>query len=161
MEHDIKHIIDRVDRLGERRDQYRRRLRRHRLSPPLILVLRLLETDAGLTMVELARRLGTSIPTMQGRMDRLETMGLITRRRSATDRRKVQTELTRPGRAMLRRVPLAGAGRILDALENGEVTTRRLRRLAGELEHVEKLLFPDEDGIRPGRRGGAVWRLAR
>ncbi len=60
---------------------------------------------------------------------------------------------------MLRRVPLAGAGRLLDALENGEVTPRRLRRLASELEQVERLLFPDEAPKKPGRRATTVWRL--
>jgi DNA-binding MarR family transcriptional regulator len=158
MKKEVSHIISRVDRIGERRDAYRRDLRRHRLSPPLILVLRLLESDPGLTMVELSRRLGISVPTMQSRMERLEDLGLISRKRSRSDRRKVPTDLTRRGKTMLRRVPLAGAGRLLDALENGDVTPRRLRRLAEELEHVERLLFPEEGVRRPSRKAPVVWR---
>jgi len=159
MKTEINHIIDRVDRLGDRRDRYRRDLRRQRLSPPLLLVLRLLESDPGATMVELARRLGVSVPTMQSRIERLAELGLISRTRSAEDRRKVPTDLTRRGRDTLRRVPLAGAGRLLDALEKGEVTPRRLRRLADELADIERLLFPDENGAaRPVRRVVAAWR---
>jgi DNA-binding MarR family transcriptional regulator len=157
MRAEINHIIVRVDRLGDRRHSYRRDLRRHRISPPLVLILRLLETRPGLTMIELARQLGISVPTMQSRIARLEQLGLISRSRSAQDRRKVPTELSREGRRLLRRVPLAGAGRLLDALERGEVTPRRLRRLARELEDVERLLFPDED--RRQARRATVWRM--
>ncbi|MFN8178253.1 MAG: MarR family transcriptional regulator [bacterium] len=159
MRPEINHIIVRVDRLGDRRDRYRADLRRHQLSPPLLLVLRLLESDPGATMVELARKLGVSVPTMQSRIERLFELGLISRMRSVDDRRKVPTDLTRRGRATLRRVPLVGAGRLLDALEKGEVTPRRLRRLAEELGHVEKLLFPEENGdARPAGRTVPVWR---
>jgi DNA-binding MarR family transcriptional regulator len=159
MRTEIIHIIDRVDRLGERRESYRRELaERHRLTPPLLLLLRLLETQPGLTMVDLARMLGASVPTMQSRMNRLDELGLIRRTRSEEGRRRVPTELTPRGKGMLRRVPLAGAGRLLDALERGEITPRRLRRIADELEGVERLLFPDEGEPSRGRRTPPVWR---
>jgi DNA-binding MarR family transcriptional regulator len=154
---EINHIIASVDRLGDRRHSYRQDLRRHRISPPLLLILRLLETRPGLTMVELSRQLGISVPTMQSRITRLEELGLISRRRSVEDRRKVPTELSRRGRRVLRQVPLAGAGRLLDALERGEITPRRLQRLAQELENVERLLFPDEERLA-ARRRAPVWR---
>jgi DNA-binding MarR family transcriptional regulator len=157
MTNEITDIVTRVERMGERRDTYRQRLRKHRVSPPLVLILRLLESYPGLTMVELARRLAISVPTMQNRMGRLEELGLILRKRSPLDRRRVPTELTPRGRNLLRRIPLAGAGRLLDAVERGDVTPRRLRRLASELEHVERLLFPEEVDAGPGRRGAAVW----
>ena len=159
MNNEVIHIIDRVDRLGERRETYRRDLAsHHRLTPPLLLVLRLLESQPGLTMVEFARLLGVSIPTMQGRMNRLDELGLIQRTRSDLDRRKVPTELTQQGKSVLRKVPMAGAGRLLDALERGEVTPRRLRRLAVELESVERLLFPEEpEGAGTGKQA-SIWR---
>lgn len=159
MTNEIFHIVNGVERLGDRRERYRQDLRRQRLSPPLLLVLRLLEGDPGATMVELARRLGVSVPTMQSRFERLTELGMISRNRSTEDRRKVPTDLTRRGRETLRKVPLAGAGRLLDALEKGEVTPRRLRRLADELADVERLMFP-EDGkeSRSGRRVLALWR---
>jgi DNA-binding MarR family transcriptional regulator len=157
MRSEVTDIVARVERMGDRRDTYRERLRKHRVSPPLVLILRLLESYPGLTMVELARRLAISVPTMQNRMGRLEELSLIQPKRSPLDRRRVPTELTVRGRSLLRRIPLAGAGRLLDALEKGEVTPRRLRRLAAELEHVEKLLFPDEVDSGRGRRGAPVW----
>lgn len=158
MKTEIFHIISRVDRLGERRETYRRDLaKRHRITPPLLLVLRLLESHPGMTMVELSRMLGVSVPTMQSRINRLEDLRLISRRRSRADRRKVPTELTRRGQTLLGRIPLAGAGRLLDALESGEITPRRLRRLAEELDHVERLLFPEEGTPEVGRKGALVW----
>ena len=54
-------------------------------------------------------------------------------------------------------MPLAGAGRLLDALEKGEVTPRRLRRLAEELAHVERLLFPEAGG-EAGIKRPSLWR---
>jgi len=150
--------MERVERIGDRRDRYRQDLRRHRVTPPLLLVLRLLESRPGLTMVELARMLGISVPTMQSRMERLEALGLIERRRSSSDRRKVATDLSTQGRSLLRRVPLAGAGRLLDALEKGEITTRRLRRLAEELAHIESLLFPSEGEGGAMRPAAVIWR---
>jgi DNA-binding MarR family transcriptional regulator len=158
MRTEIYHIISSVDRIGERRDGYRERLRRHRITPPLLLLLRLLESHPGMTMVELSRMLGVSVPTMQSRINRLDELGLVSRTRSRRDRRKVPTELSRRGRALLRRVPLAGAGRLLDALEKGEITPRRLRRLALELEQVERLLFPEKAERRPARRESRFWR---
>ncbi len=159
MRTEVFHILDNVDRLGERRESYRRELAdQHRLTPPLLLLLRLLESQPGLTMVDLSRMLGVSVPTMQSRMNRLDELGHITRSRSETDRRKVPTELTARGKAVLRRVPLAGAGRLLDALERGEVTPRRLRRIAEELEKVEKLLFPDSRERSSNGRSSAIWR---
>ncbi|MEZ5064644.1 MAG: MarR family transcriptional regulator [bacterium] len=158
MRTEIVHILSQVDRLGDRRDAYRRTLRRRGLTPPLLLVLRILEGEPGLTMVELARRLTTSVPTMQSRIGRLEELGLIKRQRSLDDRRRVPTDLTRRGKAVLRQAPMAGAGRILDALEAGEVTPRGLRRLATELERLERLLFPEESGREEASRPAAVWR---
>lgn len=159
METAINHIVHQVDRLGDRRDRYRRDLRERGLTPPLLLVLRVLESDPGLTMAELAQRLATSVPTMQSRMARLEELRLIRRRRSQEDRRRVPTELTRKGRGMLSRVPLAGAGRLMEALEAGEVTERKLRRIGLELERLERLLFPEESGREEGARTRpSTWR---
>ncbi|NNE43635.1 MAG: winged helix-turn-helix domain-containing protein [Gemmatimonadetes bacterium] len=155
MKTEVIDIVSSVERMGARREDYRQRLRKHQVSPPLVLVLRLLQSHPGLTMVELSRRLGISVPTMQSRMARLEEQGLISRKRSRDDRRKVPTTLTRRGTSLLKRVPLAGAGRLLDALETGEVSSRRLRRMAKELEQVERLLFPEEKG--PGRRNTSIW----
>ena len=159
MRTEVFHIVSVVDRLGERRETYRRSLaQQHRISPPLLLVLRLLESRPGLTMVELARLLGVSVPTMQSRINRLEELRLISRSRSSEDRRKVLTSLTRKGRALLGRAPLAGAGRLIDALEKGEVTPQRLRRIAEDLARVERLLFPEEAVARTARKGVSIWR---
>ncbi|MAF27535.1 MAG: MarR family transcriptional regulator [Gemmatimonadota bacterium] len=158
MKTDLFHIVSRVDRLGERRDAYRRDLvRQHQVTPPLVVILRLLESVPGMTMVDMARRLGSSVPTVQSRFARLEDLGLIRRTRSRDDRRKVGTRLTRKGKSLLARVPMAGAGRILDALESGSVTPRSLRRMVANLEQVERLLFPDASGKQNGRKKTGVW----
>ena len=52
-------------------------------------ILRLLETEGELHMSELVRRLGISLSTLSGHLDRLVEQGLVVRRDDPADRRQV------------------------------------------------------------------------
>ena len=52
-------------------------------------ILRLLETEGELHMSELVRRLGISLSTLSGHVDRLVQQGLVIRRDDPADRRQV------------------------------------------------------------------------
>lgn len=54
------------------------------------------------TPSELARDLGLAPASVTGRLDALERRGLIVRTPSKTDRRRVEVELTEPGRVLWR-----------------------------------------------------------
>jgi DNA-binding MarR family transcriptional regulator len=67
-------------------------------------LLAVISSTPGLSLRELAEAEGISAPSLSGHVDRLEAAGLIRRVRSSDDRRRVGLELTKEGRAVLRRV---------------------------------------------------------
>jgi DNA-binding MarR family transcriptional regulator len=61
-----------------------------------------IKTKAGIGGRELAELEGVSPPAMTAYVDRLESAGLVARRRSQSDRRRVELELTEEGARVLR-----------------------------------------------------------
>jgi DNA-binding MarR family transcriptional regulator len=61
-----------------------------------------IKTKAGIGARELAELEGVSPPAMTAYVDRLESAGLVARRRSQSDRRRVELELTEEGARVLR-----------------------------------------------------------
>jgi len=94
------------------------------LTPPEAGALRALARGTGISQRELAARLGAAPSRVVVLVDSLEHKGLVTRRRSATDRRQHALHLTSAGTAMM----------------------KRLRRVAEEHEHA--LLRPLSDRER-------------
>lgn len=87
---------------------------------------------------ELARRLGITMPACTASVDQLVMAGLIVRKRSATDRRRVVLALTPKGRRVLAEVArIVGQGveAATAGLPDQDVATaaRVLRVLAGQL----------------------------
>jgi MarR family transcriptional regulator for hemolysin len=68
-------------------------------SIPVWLILNSLRSGRWSTQLGLARSLGIEGPTMTRHLDNLEQSGLVSRRRSETDRRAVRVELTDAGEA--------------------------------------------------------------
>jgi DNA-binding MarR family transcriptional regulator len=67
-------------------------------------LLWLIHRNPGIGVGELAEREGMSAPGMSGYIDRLEAAGLLTRTRSAEDRRRVGLRVTDAGKRVLRAV---------------------------------------------------------
>ena len=88
-------------------------------------ILRLLETEGELHMSELVRRLGISLSTLSGHVDRLVQQGLVIRRDDPTDRRQVLVS------------PTPAAFELLERFH--ELNTAQLRRLLETLTHDERL----------------------
>jgi DNA-binding MarR family transcriptional regulator len=63
------------------------------LTVPQLFLVQELRAQPGLTVTELSERLGLSKSTISGMVERLLRRGVITRRRSATDRRVVHLYL--------------------------------------------------------------------
>ena len=82
-----------------------------------------IRSNPGFGARELAEREGVSAPAMTAYLDRLEAAGLVARRRSEHDRRRVELRLTDEGMRVLR-----------------SVRSRRTAWLAARLERLE----PDE-----------------
>ncbi|MER7461213.1 MarR family transcriptional regulator [Micromonospora sp. NPDC126480] len=86
-------------------DVYRPILDEFGLTYPQYLVLLVLwEHDEPPTVSELGTRLHLDSGTLSPLLKRLEGAGLVVRRRSAADERRVAVELTPPGRALRERM---------------------------------------------------------
>ena len=72
----------------------------HGITPPQWGVLAALWEEDGLSLTALAQRSYFDGPTMTGIVDRLETNGLVERRRERADRRVISVYLTTAGREM-------------------------------------------------------------
>ena len=88
-------------------------------------ILRLLETEGELHMSELVRRLGISLSTLSGHVDRLVQQGLVIRRDDPADRRQVLIS------------PTPAAFELLERFH--ELNTAQLRRLLETLTPDERL----------------------
>ena len=83
----------------------RRELHALGVSSGQVSILSALRERPGIGVAELAAGEGTSVPSMSVHIDRLETGGLVTRRREdAPDRRRVGLTLTPEGVRVLRTV---------------------------------------------------------
>ncbi|BAL89389.1 putative MarR-family transcriptional regulator [Actinoplanes missouriensis 431] len=79
---------------------YRPLLDPHHLTYPQYLVLRVLWHDGPTTVRDLGRVLALDSGTLSPLLKRLETQGLLTRRRATTDERIVIADLTATGLAL-------------------------------------------------------------
>ena len=99
-------------------------------------VLRILRGagDTGLCRNEVGERLVTRVPDVTRLLDRMEATGLITRRRSGSDRRYVTTLITEKGLTLLSKIDRELAA--IHGRQLGHVTQKRLRDLIDLLEEV-------------------------
>ncbi len=94
--------------------------------------LRVLWEEDGLTQREISERVGATAPTAVEQLRNMETRGLISRRASREDRRKIHFELTQEGRALETRLISYAAevnAAALEGLTEGEVGFLRLALL--------------------------------
>jgi DNA-binding MarR family transcriptional regulator len=86
-------------------------------TPQMICVYELSRND-GITLSQLSKAVNIGISTVNGIVDRLEMKGLLKRRRSQQDRRKVQLHLTESGRRITRQAPSLLQDKLSSALKN-------------------------------------------
>lgn len=107
--------------------------RRHRprgttedsLSPRDEQLLAHLDLERATSPSELARHLAIGLPTMSEALDRLEDTGLVTRSRTAGDRRKVQVRLTVEGDRLSRAQSVLDEALVVTVLETMKPAERR------------------------------------
>ena len=108
------------------------------LSAAQLFVLHKLADGRAVSVGELAERTFTHQSSVSVVVSRLVGRGLVARRTSPTDSRRVELKLTRSGRALLRRAPAAAQERLIAGLERLTVRQRRvlactLTRLTAQL----------------------------
>ena len=95
------------------------------ITHPQYLVMLALWNEEPLAVSELARRLYQDASTLSPLLKRLETQGLVSRKRSAADERRVEVTLTEAGRAL--REPAT------------QVPAEMARRLGMSVERLDEL----------------------
>ncbi|UFN47427.1 MarR family transcriptional regulator [Roseomonas sp. OT10] len=118
---------------------YRRPLQRLGLTYPQYLVMVALWREDGVTVGRLGEQLSLDTSTLTPLLKRLEALGLLTRRRSEADERRVIVSLTERGQrlreeaAAVTRCVAEGTGLPLDRLVR---LTRDIRDLRTRLERA-------------------------
>ena len=111
-------------------------LKPHGITPTQYNVLRILRGAGaeGLCRNEVGARLVRPVPDVTRLLDRMEETGLLSRRRSGTDRRYVTTTIARKGLDLLAR--LEGSIDAIHRAQLGHVAESRLRTLVDLLNEV-------------------------
>jgi DNA-binding MarR family transcriptional regulator len=119
------------------------------LTGPQLTVVKMLDGLGDMSLSALSERIHAQNSTVTGIIDRMEREGLVTRARSAEDRRVVHIRLTAKGRDLATRIPLEPMEMLRDALESlGPSDSRDLLRIltkvARKVEHLVAEKAPKE-----------------
>lgn len=100
-----------------------------------------------ITAAQLTEAVQLSAATVSRILDRLEYAGLITRERTASDRRKVRLRVTKTGRTKLRKLPLPLQERFLTRL--GALSKAKQQELLVSLETIVEMMGADQLDVAP------------
>jgi len=112
-----------------------------------MVLLRVLVQKGKATPKELAEALSVTTGNITGLLDKLEAAGLVTRRRSAKDRRVVHIELTAKARQRFRKVQRAAVDMLSEAFEGW--TQPQITQLQ---DLLERLSSNQRRAVAPPRR---------
>jgi DNA-binding MarR family transcriptional regulator len=112
-----------------------------------LFLLRELAADRAMSINDLAARALTGQNTVSMIVARLVEQGLVNRRRSEDDARRVEVRLTTEGRRLVNRAPEPPTARLLHAIRRmPRAELRALNRSLGALARLMEL--PEHDGER-------------
>jgi DNA-binding MarR family transcriptional regulator len=119
-----------------------------RITAPQMMCLYAIERSGALTLTALARSVALGPSTINGIIDRLEARGLVARRRSREDRRKVFVELSPSGHDLTHEAPSLIQDRFNAALRG--LPAREQAAIARSLERIVDLMGAAEFTETPG-----------
>ena len=102
-----------------------------------VSLLAAIKNEPGITASGLAERERVSAPGMSGHLVRLESAGLVERRRAA-DRRRIELYLTAEGERVLKSVRKRRTAWLAERL--GRLEPRERERIEGSIDALERLL---------------------
>jgi DNA-binding MarR family transcriptional regulator len=108
------------------------------LTGPQLVCLRVLGRLNHTTPNELAKHVSLSQATVTGIVDRLAARQLVTRERSATDRRLVDVSITSAGKALLEQAPSALQETFVERL--GELSPTKQQTIRRTLNEIVKMM---------------------
>ena len=135
----VADIIDNIRRMFQAVSDYSRRAEKESgLTGPQLWAIKVIAEGAPIKVSELARRMYLHPATVVGILDRLEKQGLVLRVRSTEDRRVVKVELTRQGRALVKKAPEVSQGLLVSGLE--KIGTNKLKSISEGLDQMVDIL---------------------
>jgi len=108
------------------------------LTGPQLWAIKTIAEAAPIMVSEVARRMYLHPATVVGILDRLEKQGYVIRVRSTDDRRVVKVELTRQGKALVKKAPEVAQGLLVTGLE--KLSSSKLKNIARALDQMAELL---------------------
>lgn len=120
------------------------------ISSAQLYVLKVLSEHLALSINELAERSFTHQSSVSMVVTRLVEAGLVTRKTSSADGRRMVISLTPAGKTILRRSPDAAQSKLIDALEGMSRTD--LHSLARSLGMVSDMMTEEETPRRSTRK---------
>ena len=109
------------------------------ITYPQYLVLLVLWESDGITVNDITRKLILNTNTVTPLLKRMETMGIISRKRSDDDERKVMVQLTQKGKQM-REQASAIPEKLAKSILTGEMSINELIDLRDQLNRLIRIL---------------------
>ncbi len=119
-------FVDRLSKVDMKQEQDDPWLSIDLTMPQFKTLMIVTSSSQGVTVGQIAKRIGVGLPTVSGIVDRLYEHGLVTRGEDPDDRRVTRVMATEKGREITHKVYLAGRKhwyQILDRLDVDELQT--------------------------------------
>jgi len=115
--------------------EYQPHLGKLGITYPQYLVLMVLWETDGITVNDISEKLILNTNTLTPLLKRMESMGLITRKRSESDERKVEIRLTEKGREL--RISASGIPQeLINGIQNSALSVDKLIELRDNLNEL-------------------------
>ncbi|HEX9114068.1 MAG TPA: MarR family transcriptional regulator [Nitrospirota bacterium] len=135
----VAEIIDNLRRVFQVvNEQSKKAERETGLTGPQLWAIKTISQESPIMVSEIARRMYLHPATVVGILDRLEKQGLVLRVRSTEDRRVVKVELTRQGRALVKKAPAVAQGLLVSGLE--KLGVMKLKNISEGLDQMVDIL---------------------
>ena len=136
-------------------DLHSRRLaQQHSLTGPQLILMQAIDRSGEISTGELARRVSLSHATVTGILDRLQKRGLVVRRRSDSDKRKVMVKLHDSGRLLLEKAPSPLHERFVR--EFGELAEWEQTQILSSLQRIAFIMDADDVDAAPVLTSGSL-----
>lgn len=140
----IESVLIALRRLIRATDIYSRDLARSTgLTTPQLLLLQSIKQKGELTIGQLATEVNLSQATVTSILDRLESKGCITRKRSEQDKRKVHAYITEHGEKLIKEAPIPLQESFIRQFDNLEEWEKSM--IIASLQRVAMMM--DAEGI--------------
>lgn len=141
-------ILSSLRRVIRAVDIYSRKLNlEHGLTTPQLLCLHTLAKSESMILTDLAREVNLGVSTVNGIIDRLEVKQLLSRNRSAEDRRKVCLKLSPAGKEIVAKAPSLLQDKLAASL--AELTDAEQLAVTESLELIVKLMEAEKIDASP------------